>query len=157
MVSCSRTSSQRQRPTPPPHLDRRGRSGRTPLLVHLQLRLEALWVQRYSTTFNTLCKWFIKILRFARPQVQISLSVRVWSAQICLHMLSGAGACIRERDFICFRQNSQFDPSTFTSGSNSSLNYEIDRFHPQTFYLSSISSLVLCDMPTWHAKSTIGE
>ena len=46
------------------------------------------------------------------------------------------------------RQNSQFDPSTFVLGSNSSLNYKIDRFHPQTFYLSSISTLVLCGMPS---------
>ena len=41
MMSCSRTPSQPQRPTPPPRLDRRGRSGRTPLPVHLQLGLEA--------------------------------------------------------------------------------------------------------------------
>ena len=41
MMSCSRTPSQPQRPTPPPHQDRRGRSGRTPPRVHLQLSLEA--------------------------------------------------------------------------------------------------------------------
>ena len=41
MMSCSRTPSQPQRPTPPPHQDRRGRSGRTPLPTHLQLGLEA--------------------------------------------------------------------------------------------------------------------
>ena len=37
MMPCSRTPSQPQRPTPPPYLERRGRSGRTPLPVHLQL------------------------------------------------------------------------------------------------------------------------
>ena len=40
MMPCSRTSSQPHRPTPPPHLDQRGRSGRTPLPAHLQLGLE---------------------------------------------------------------------------------------------------------------------
>jgi len=40
-MPCSRTSSQPQRPTPPPHLDRRGRSGRTPLPAPLQLGLES--------------------------------------------------------------------------------------------------------------------
>ena len=41
MMPCSRTSSQPQRPTSPPHLDQRGRSGRTPLPAHLQLGLES--------------------------------------------------------------------------------------------------------------------
>jgi len=41
MMSCSRTPSQPQRPTPPPHQNRRGRSGRTPLPTHLQLGLES--------------------------------------------------------------------------------------------------------------------
>ena len=31
-----------------PYLEWRGRSGRTPIPVHLQLGLEAPWVQRYS-------------------------------------------------------------------------------------------------------------
>ena len=35
------TPSQPQRPTPPPHLDQRGRSDRTPLPAHLQLDLES--------------------------------------------------------------------------------------------------------------------
>ena len=56
MMSCSRTPSQSQRPTPLPHLDRRGRSGRTPLLVHLQLSLEATWVQGYSAKLTRLNK-----------------------------------------------------------------------------------------------------
>ena len=56
MMSCSRTPSQPQRPTPPPHLDRRGRSDRTPLLVHLQLSLEATWVQRYSAKLTRINK-----------------------------------------------------------------------------------------------------
>src|SRR6185437_14739787 len=41
MTSCSRTSLQPPRPTLPPHLDQRGRSGRTPLSAHLQLGLES--------------------------------------------------------------------------------------------------------------------
>ena len=48
MMPCSRTSSQPQQPTPPPHLYRRGRSGRTPLLAHLQLDLENNEYKRYS-------------------------------------------------------------------------------------------------------------
>jgi hypothetical protein len=45
-------------------------------------------------------------------------------------------------------QNSRFDLSTFVSGSNSSVNYEIGQSSPQAFYLVSISSLVLFGMPT---------
>ena len=41
MMPCSRTSLQPQRPTPPPHLDQQGRSGRTPLPALLQLGLES--------------------------------------------------------------------------------------------------------------------
>ena len=41
MMPCSRTPLQPQRPTPPPHLDQWGRSGRTPLPAHLQLGLES--------------------------------------------------------------------------------------------------------------------
>ena len=41
MTPCSRTSLQPPRPTLPPRLDQRGRSGQTPLLAHLQLGLES--------------------------------------------------------------------------------------------------------------------
>ena len=50
MMSCSRTPSQPQRPTPPPRLNRRGRSGRTPLSVHMHLGLEA---PEYKVTRKT--------------------------------------------------------------------------------------------------------
>ena len=55
MMSCSRTPSQPQWPTLP-HQDRRGRSGRTPPRVHLQLSLEATWVQRYSARLTRINK-----------------------------------------------------------------------------------------------------
>ena len=41
LMPCSRTSLQPPRPTLPPRLDQRGRSGRTPLLAYLQLGLES--------------------------------------------------------------------------------------------------------------------
>ena len=41
MTPCSRTSLQPPRPTLPPRLDQRGRSGQTPPLAHLQLGLES--------------------------------------------------------------------------------------------------------------------
>ena len=40
MMPCSRTTLQPPRPTLPPRLDQRGRSGQTSLLAHLQLGLE---------------------------------------------------------------------------------------------------------------------
>jgi len=41
MMPCLRTSLQPPRSTPPPRLDQRDRSDRTPLPVHLQLGLES--------------------------------------------------------------------------------------------------------------------
>jgi hypothetical protein len=38
------------------------------------------------------------------------------------------------------RQNSHFSPSTITRSSISSLDFQIDRFNPQTLVLGSISS-----------------
>ena len=69
MMPCSRTSSQPQRPTPPPHLDQRDRSGRTPLAVHLQLGLES-----NLSTKGTRKTYAIKIIKdHAKAQIKAFL------------------------------------------------------------------------------------
>ena len=78
MMPCSTTSSQPQRPTPPPHLDQRGRSGRTPLPAHLQLGLEKHpEYKRYSARLTRLnkqesCKAQVKALRLSNYYISMS-------------------------------------------------------------------------------------
>ena len=66
MTPCSRTLLQPPRPTLPPRLGQRGRSGRTPLLAHLQLGLES-----NLSTKGTRKTYAIKIIKdHAKAQIK---------------------------------------------------------------------------------------
>ena len=55
-------------------------------------------------------------------------------------------------DLVIWWRNSQNHPPTIRGSSLSSLNYEIDCFHPPTFATMSFSSLVCRVAPRWHPR-----